>query len=153
MPAKGFLRPALKRPNLKVVTNAAVRRLRFAGKRVIGVEYWQGDQVFQADARLETVLAAGAVSSPQILQCSGIGPAALLQQHGIPVVHDLPGVGENLQDHLQLRMAFKVKNTRTLNETAGSLNGEARHRPAIYAVPERPAVDVTQPARRICALG
>jgi choline dehydrogenase len=63
------------------------------------------------------------VSSPQILQCSGIGPAALLQQHGIPLVHDLPGVGENLQDHLQLRMAFKVSNTRTLNETVGSLMG------------------------------
>ena len=121
--AKGFLRPALSRPNLKVITNAVVRRLRFAGKRVIGVEFWQDNQAFQADASLETLLAAGAVSSPQILQCSGIGPAALLQQHGIPVIHALPGVGENLQDHLQLRMAFKVKNTRTLNETAGSLLG------------------------------
>ncbi len=121
--SKGFLRPALSRPNLKVITHAAVRRLRFAGKRVIGVEFWQNNQAFQADATLETVLAAGAVSSPQILQCSGIGPAPLLQQHGIPVVHDLPGVGENLQDHLQLRMAFKVKNTRTLNETVGSLMG------------------------------
>jgi len=76
--SKGFLRPALKRPNLKVITHAAVRRLRFAGKRVIGVEFWQGDQLCQADATLETLLAAGAVSSPQILQCSGIGPAALL---------------------------------------------------------------------------
>ncbi len=100
-----------------------VRRLRFAGKRVTGVEFWQDNQAFQADANLETVLAAGAVSSPQILQCSGIGQVSLLQQHGIPVIHELPGVGENLQDHLQLRMAFKVKNTRTLNETAGSLMG------------------------------
>jgi choline dehydrogenase len=121
--AKGFLRPALGRPNLKVVTHAAVRRLCFAGKLVSGVEFWQGDQLFRADANRETLLAAGAVSSPQILQCSGIGPAALLQQHGIAVVHHLPGVGENLQDHLQLRMAFKVKNTRTLNETSRSLLG------------------------------
>ncbi|HUX64253.1 GMC family oxidoreductase [Sulfuricella sp.] len=121
--SKGFLRPALSRPNIKVITNAVVRRLRFEGKRVIGVEFWQNNQAFQADSTLETLLAAGAVSSPQILQCSGIGPAPLLQQHGIPVIHELPGVGENLQDHLQLRMAFKVKNTRTLNETAGSLLG------------------------------
>lgn len=121
---KGFLRPALKRPNLKVITHALVKRLRFDGKRVIGVEFWQDNQLFQADAKLETLLAAGAVSSPQLLQCSGIGPAALLQQHGIAVVHDLPGVGENLQDHLQLRMAFKVKNTRTLNETASTLLGK-----------------------------
>jgi choline dehydrogenase len=122
--SKGFLRPALKRPNLKVITNAMVKRLRFAGKRVIGVEFWQDNQLFQADANIETILAAGAVSSPQLLQCSGIGPSALLQQHGIPLVHDLPGVGENLQDHLQLRMAFKVSNTRTLNETAGTLLGK-----------------------------
>jgi choline dehydrogenase len=100
-----------------------VQQLRFEGKRAIGVEFWQGDRIFQADANIETLLAAGAVSSPQLLQCSGIGPAALLQQHGIPVVHELPGVGENLQDHLQLRMSFRVKNTRTLNETAGSLIG------------------------------
>jgi choline dehydrogenase len=120
---KGFLRPVLQRTNLKVVTNAVVKRLRFEGKRVIGVEFWQDNQLVQADARIETLLAAGAVSSPQLLQCSGIGPAALLQQHGIPVLHELRGIGENLQDHLQLRMAFKVQNTRTLNETANSLLG------------------------------
>lgn len=122
--AKGFLRPALKRPNLTVLTDAVVKRLRVEAKRVTGVEFWRDNQLFQADAMRETILAAGAVSSPQLLQCSGIGPAALLQQHGIPVVHDLPGVGENLQDHLQLRMTFKVKNTRTLNETAGTLRGK-----------------------------
>ena len=122
--SKGFLRPALKRPNLKVVTGAVVKRLRFEGRRVIGVEFWLDNQLLQADAAIETLLAAGAVSSPQLLQCSGIGPAALLQQHGITVVHELPGVGENLQDHLQLRMAFKVSNTRTLNETAGTVLGK-----------------------------
>ncbi|MBI3481047.1 MAG: GMC family oxidoreductase N-terminal domain-containing protein [Nitrosomonadales bacterium] len=121
--AKGFLRPALRRGNLRVITGALVKRLRLEGKRVAGVEFWRGGQLFAADAAHETLLAAGAVSSPQILQCSGIGPAALLQQHGIPVAHELSGVGENLQDHLQLRMAFKVKNTRTLNETSASLFG------------------------------
>jgi choline dehydrogenase len=77
-----------------------------------------------AGARVETVLAAGAIGSPQILQLSGIGPGALLRRHGIPVAHDMPGVGENLQDHLQLRMAFKVKNVRTLNEWANTLRGK-----------------------------
>ena len=122
--AKGFLRPALKRPNLTVLTHAVVKRLRVEGKRVTGVEFWRDNELLQADATLEALLAAGAVGSPQILQCSGLGPADLLQQHGIAVVHDLPGVGENLQDHLQLRMTFRVKNTRTLNETAGSLLGK-----------------------------
>ena len=78
-----------------------------------------------AETRIETILAAGAIGSPQILQLSGIGPAALLQEHGIPVAHDLRGVGENLQDHLQLRMAFKVKNAVTMNQRANSLWGKA----------------------------
>src|SRR5690606_7795343 len=77
-------------------------------------------------ARREVILAAGAIGSPQLLQLSGIGPGALLQQHGISVVHELPGVGENLQDHLQLRLAFKVRGTRTLNEWASKLHGKAR---------------------------
>jgi choline dehydrogenase len=112
--SKAFLRPAQKRPNLTVVTGALVKKLRLAGRRALGIEYYQnGEDVFAA-ARRETILAAGAIGSPQILQLSGIGPGALLQRHGIPVVHDLP-VGENLQDHLQLRMSFKVKNALTLN--------------------------------------
>ncbi len=76
-------------------------------------------------ARREVVLAAGAIGSPQILQLSGIGPGALLQAHGIPVLHALPGVGENLHDHLQIRLMYKVRNTRTLNERANSLLGKA----------------------------
>ena len=83
-------------------------------RQVSGVEFFQGGQEKFAEARRETLLAAGAIGSPQILQLSGIGPAALLQQHGIPVVHELP-VGENLQDHLQLRLAFRVTNAVTLN--------------------------------------
>ncbi len=123
--SKAFLRPALARPNLTVITGAQARRLRLEGRRALGVEFQRdGEQCF-AQARVETVLAAGAIGSPQILQLSGIGPGALLAQHGVAVAHDLPGVGENLQDHLQLRMAFRVQNVRTLNEWANTLVGKA----------------------------
>ena len=123
--AKAFLRPAMGRPNLKVVTGAQVKRLRLQGRRVIGVEFFQGNEEHYAAARRETILAAGSVGSPQLLQLSGIGPAALLQKHGIPVVHELP-VGENLQDHLQLRAAFRVKNVLTLNTMANSWWGKLK---------------------------
>jgi choline dehydrogenase len=116
--AKAFLRPALARPNLTVMTGVLVKKVRFEGRRALGVEFIRQDgkthEELFAGARRETILSAGAIGSPQILQLSGIGPGALLQRHGIPVVHELP-VGENLQDHLQLRMAFKVKNVLTLN--------------------------------------
>jgi len=123
--AKAFLRPAMRRPNLTVVTGAQVKRLRLAGRRVLGVEFFQGNEEAYAAARRETILAAGSIGSPQILQLSGIGPGALLQRHGIAVVHDLP-VGENLQDHLQLRAAFRVKNVLTLNTMANSWWGKAK---------------------------
>jgi choline dehydrogenase len=122
--SKAFLRPAIARPNLTVLTHAQVRRLRFAGKRAAGVEFSRSGKELFAGARIETVLAAGSIGSPQILQLSGVGPAALLREHAIPVVRESPGVGENLQDHLQLRMAFKVKNVRTLNERANTLTGK-----------------------------
>jgi choline dehydrogenase len=118
--AKAFLRPALARPNLTVITGALVKRLRLDGRRATGVELYRGDEELYAEARRETILSAGAIGSPQILQLSGIGPAAVLQKHGIAVAHDLAGVGENFQDHLQLRMAFKVKNALTLNTLLGS---------------------------------
>jgi choline dehydrogenase len=123
--SKAFLRPAMRRPNLAVLTNSQVRRLRLEGRRVAGVEFSRGGEHMFAGARVETVLAAGAIGSPQILQLSGVGPGALLREHGIPVVHETPGVGENLQDHLQLRMAFRVKDVRTLNERANTLRGKA----------------------------
>jgi choline dehydrogenase-like flavoprotein len=121
--SKAFLRPAMKRPNLTVLTGALTKQLRLEGRRVLGVEFYRqngkmSEEVF-AEARRETILSAGAIGSPQILQLSGIGPGALLQKHGIAVANDLP-VGENLQDHLQLRMAFKVKNALTLNTMLGS---------------------------------
>ncbi len=116
--SKAFLRPALERPNLTVVTSAQVRRLTFDGKRCTGVAYRggaAGTRDFVAKARVEVVLAAGAVNSPQLLELSGIGNGERLQRLGIEVVHDLRGVGENLQDHLQLRMAYRVHGVRTLN--------------------------------------
>jgi choline dehydrogenase len=118
--AKAFLRLALKRPNLRVITGAVVEKLRVEGRRVTGVEFSRGNGKEYAEARRGTVLSAGAIGSPQILQLSGIGPARVLQEHGIGVVHDLPHVGANLQDHLQLRMVFKVKNALTLNTLLGS---------------------------------
>jgi choline dehydrogenase len=119
--ARGFLKPALSRPNLKVETNAHATRILFDGKRAIGVEILQNGTLRRILARKEVVLSAGAIASPQLLQLSGIGNGAFLQQHGIEVVHHLPGVGENLQDHLQLRPIYKVHGVRTLNEHYRSL--------------------------------
>jgi choline dehydrogenase len=117
--SKAFLRPALGRPNLTVVTGAQVRRLTFEAKRCTGVVYRRegasGTREFVARARCEVVSAAGAVNSPQLLELSGIGNGARLQRLGIEVVHDARGVGENLQDHLQLRTAYRVRGVRTLN--------------------------------------
>ena len=118
--ATAFLKPAAQRPNLRVLTNAQVKRVRLDGKRAVGIEFWQGETLTGADARREVIVAAGAIGSPQILQLSGVGPAALLRQHGIEVRHELAGVGENLQDHCQPRQLFRVRNTTTLNEIANS---------------------------------
>jgi choline dehydrogenase len=125
---KAFLRPVLHRRNLTVLTGAAVHRIRIsAGKpEAQGVELYQGDEVVFAEARRETLLAAGAIGSPHVLQCSGVGPAAHLRDHAIPVIHELPGVGGNLQDHLQLRTAYKVQNARTLNILARTWWGKVK---------------------------
>jgi choline dehydrogenase-like flavoprotein len=119
--ARGFLKPALSRPNLKVETHAHATRILFEGKRAVGVEIVQNGSLRQVLARREVVLSAGAIASPKILQLSGIGDGALLRQHGINVIHHLPGVGENLQDHLQLRPVYRVQGVRTLNEDYRSL--------------------------------
>jgi choline dehydrogenase len=108
-----------------VVTDALVHRVTFDGKRATGVEFSRNGVVERVTSQRETILSAGAIGSPQILQLSGIGPAALLQQHGIPVVQDLP-VGENLQDHLQLRLAFRVKDAVTLNTLLDSWWAKAK---------------------------
>ncbi|MCA3778582.1 MAG: GMC family oxidoreductase N-terminal domain-containing protein [Burkholderia sp.] len=113
--SKAFLRPAMARPNLTVITGAQAQRVIFEGRRAVGVEYHGGGTDYVARARSEVLLTSGAVNSPQLLELSGIGDGRRLQALGIDVVQDLPGVGENLQDHLQLRMAYRVEGVRTLN--------------------------------------
>ena len=126
--SKAFLKPAARRPNLTIMTGCHVERLLVettdAGPRCTGVVFTGGGTQWQATAKRETLLTAGAIGSPQLLQLSGIGPAALLQQHGIVPVLDAAGVGGNLQDHLQLRMVFKVQGVKTLNMLAGNLLGK-----------------------------
>ena len=123
--SKAFLRPAIKRPNLTIITGAHTQRLVMEGKRCVGVEYRGGDTDYLAKSRCEVILSAGAVNSPQLLELSGIGNGARLQQLGIDVVRDLRGVGENLQDHLQLRMAYKVHGVKTLNTLSAHWWGKA----------------------------
>ena len=99
--ANAYLRPAMRRSNLTVRTHALVTRVLFEGRRAVGVSYMQGGNAVSVRARREVIVSAGSIASPQLLKLSGVGPAAELQALGIPVVHDLPGVGENLQDHLE----------------------------------------------------
>ncbi|QFU17341.1 GMC family oxidoreductase [Microvirga thermotolerans] len=119
--ARGFLKPALTRPNLSVEIEAQATRILFEGRRAVGVEFMRGGTRRQVRARREVIVSTGAVVTPQLLQLSGIGDGNLLQQHGIPVVHHAPGVGANLQDHLQLRPIYRVHGVRTLNEDYRSL--------------------------------
>jgi choline dehydrogenase-like flavoprotein len=119
--SKGFLRPVLARKNLTVETGSIVERLLLEGKRVTGLRLRQHGVVRDIAVRREVILAAGSIGSPQLLQLSGIGPGDLLQQHGLTVAHELIGVGENLQDHLQIRCAYKVSGVRTMNERYQSL--------------------------------
>jgi choline dehydrogenase len=118
--AVAYLRPARKRPNLRIATRALVTALVLDGKRATGVAYRQNGADRTAHAAREIVLAAGAIGSPQILQLSGIGPAKHLKRHGIEVAHDLPGVGGNLQDHFQARAVYRCTRPITLNDRAHS---------------------------------
>ncbi|MGO4327747.1 GMC family oxidoreductase [Cupriavidus sp. 2TAF22] len=122
--AKAFLRRAAERPNLTIVTGAQVSALSFDGRRCSGVAYLGGGTAHAVAAREEVILAAGAVNTPQLLELSGVGQPERLQALGIAVRHALPGVGENLQDHLQLRTVVKVEGVRTLNTRAGSWWGK-----------------------------
>jgi choline dehydrogenase len=124
--AGGYLRPARNRPNLEVRTDSQATRVLFEGRRAIGVEYRRGEHLEQARAHREVVLAAGAIQSPQLLQLSGVGPAGLLQSFSIPVVADVPAVGEDLQDHLQIRLLYKVSKPITTNDDLRSIFGKAR---------------------------
>jgi choline dehydrogenase-like flavoprotein len=119
--ARTYLRPAMKRPNLQVVTDALVRRVLFDGKRAIGVEYGRGGAIERVDAAAEVIFAAGAIGSPHVLQLSGVGDPDHLARVGIPVHHALPGVGKNLQDHYLARVTCFVAGAKTLNETSRGL--------------------------------
>lgn len=123
--ARGFLSPALGRKNLTLWTDAQATRLIVEGGRVVGLEVRHEGKLKSVPAGREVILSAGAVNSPHLLQLSGIGDPALLSSYRIPVVHALPGVGENLQDHLQLRLIFKVAGLPTLNTRANSVIGKA----------------------------
>jgi choline dehydrogenase len=121
--ARGFLKPALKRPNLRLLTGCLVEGVVFEGRRAVGVRFRQDGQTKVARCRGEVIVAGGAIGSVQILKLSGVGPAAELRNHGLPVVIDKPWLGENLQDHLQLRLIHKVTGIKTLNEQYRSLVG------------------------------
>src|SRR3984893_13287664 len=112
--ANAYLRPAMRRPNLKVLTHALATRIVFEGRRATGLEYVQGGITRRVRVDRELILSGGPINSPQLLKLSGVGPAAELRTHGIPVIHDLPGVGENLQDHLEFYFQVACKEPITL---------------------------------------
>jgi choline dehydrogenase len=114
--AVGYLRQAKRRPNLAVVPNALATRVLFSGRRAVGVEYRQGQTTHTAYADGEVILSGGAFNSPQLLQLSGVGPEKILRDLGIPVIADLPGVGADLQDHLQIRMQYRCTEPITMND-------------------------------------
>ena len=117
--ANAYLRPARKTRRVKLVTHAFVQKILLEGKKAVGVEYRRGDTIYQARARLDVIIAASSINSPKLLQLSGIGPAQVLKAAGIPVLHDLQGVGENLHDHLEVYFQVKCKLPITLNGKLG----------------------------------
>jgi choline dehydrogenase len=125
--AAGYLKAARRRPNLKVVPDALATRILFDGKRATGVDYLVGGHNSIARANAEVIVASGAFNSPQLLQLSGVGPAALLQSHGIPVVADAPGVGDDLNDHFSGRIILRCKESTTLNDAVRTWAGKLVH--------------------------
>jgi choline dehydrogenase len=123
---RAFLRPVWRRLNLKVLTGAHAERIIFSGRRATGLDLTLDGSPAHIDVTGELILSAGAIGTPQLLQLSGLGPGELLRQHGIEVLQDLPGVGDNLQDHLQIRTIFKISGARTLNELQATWRGKAR---------------------------
>ncbi|MXN65234.1 choline dehydrogenase [Stappia sp. GBMRC 2046] len=124
--AKGFLKPAMKRANVEVLTKAQVSRIRMEDGRAVGLDLKLGGEDASVDAAGEILLSSGSIGSPQLLELSGIGNPQVLSKHGIEVAVENTSVGENLQDHLQIRTIFKVKNTRTLNQLASNIFGKAK---------------------------
>jgi choline dehydrogenase len=123
--ARGFLKPVLRRPNLRLETRASIDKVIFDERRVTGIRFVREGKTYQAGAKREVILCAGSIGSVEILQRSGVGAPCFLQSLGIPVVLEREGVGQNLQDHLQQRMIYKVSGVKTLNETYHSLIGRA----------------------------
>ena len=121
--AKGYLNPVKKRKNLKIITNAHVQKINFEGTKANSVSFYRGDKLITAKAKREIILSAGSIGSPHILQVSGIGNADKLSKIGIKTIHELKGVGMNLQDHLMFRPVYKVKNLKSLNGKINSLFG------------------------------
>ena len=121
--AKGYLNPVKKRKNLKIITDAHVQKINFKGTKADSVSFYRGDKVVTSKARKEIILSAGSIGSPHILQVSGIGNADKLSKIGIKTIHELKGVGMNLQDHLMFRPVYKVKNLKSLNGKINSLFG------------------------------
>jgi choline dehydrogenase len=121
--AKGYLNPAKKRPNLKIVVNAHVQKINFEGKKVSGVSYYTGEKLNTVNINKEVILSAGSIGSPHILQVSGVGDSEKLKKLGINIVHELKGVGKNLQDHLMFRPVYKLKHIKSLNRKVESLFG------------------------------
>jgi choline dehydrogenase len=124
--ATGYLRPIEKRPNLRVEVNALATRILFHGNRAVGVEFRKNGKLEKASAAGEVILSGGTFNSPQLLQLSGVGPRALLERHGIPVVHDAPGVGADLQDHFYVRTFWRCRKAITLNDDMASWWRQAR---------------------------
>jgi len=124
--AKAYLDPARGRPNLRIETEAFAAGLIMDGTRAVGVRYRQGGTMKEARCNAEVLLCAGSLQSPQLLQLSGIGPRALLRQHDIPLVVDAPGVGENLQDHLQIRLSYECTKPITTNDQLNSIFGQVK---------------------------
>ena len=146
--ARAFLRPAMKRANLRVITNAHVTGLTFEGTRVTGVTYDRGGRTVTVRAGREVILSGGSVNSPQLLQLSGIGPADHLRSLGLEVRVDNPNVGRNLEDHIGINYTFRAKLPDHQPATR-SLVGQAERRPALYPAARRTAVGQPQPGRRL----
>jgi len=124
--AVAYLRPARKRSNLTVLTNSQATRILFTGRKASGVELFHQGKKITLQANKEVLLCAGAIQSPQLLQLSGIGPAKLLQELNIPLIQDLPGVGENLQDHLQYRLIYELNQPISTNDQLRSIVGKVK---------------------------
>lgn len=124
--ADGYLSPVKSRNNLTIITHAHASRILFTNKEASGVEFWTNGELVRARSQSEVIVSAGTIGSPHLLQLSGVGPGSVLKEHGVEVLHDLPGVGENLQEHVIFRMIYRVSAIGTLNESLRSPIGILR---------------------------